>query len=566
MRKIGYILCLVAFFSTQDALAQCVTYKSGTIVDETWTLSGSPYCVTGDLQVSLLTIEEGVEVLVDGHYQINVLTTITAIGSEGMPIRFSSLYPDEPDNQRWKGIKFQNTIPGTVFRHCIIEYSDDSGVTIIDSTPTFEDCVIRNNTSSGNGGGISASLAAGLTLTLDRCTISGNISNPLSSTGNYAGGGLYVLGDAELSNCLIENNEVNAQCTSASCNTYARGGGVYVNGRLQILNSEVKNNLTWARSAGPNPLNGNSFSLGAGIYLQDGNSDLTNTIISCNTTTAICNGSYCGVAFDAYPRGAGVYVNAGTPLIENTTIVNNSTQGLWHASGDSTVINSILFFNNDDGEQIRVSGGTISVSYSDVQNEYEGTGNINNHPAFLGTTCDDLIIIAGSPCIDAGDPSTQYNDACLPPSLGTTRNDMGAHGGPSACGWSGASSCVDSDGDGYGDPADPECTHPELDCNDGNPNIFPTNPNNNCDCAEPIPEGTTEGPEGDPTCGDGIDNDCDGSTDGDDSGCTTTSCSAASSTVGASPFYGGSDLAKHLLYILLPLGAIIAARVSRRKK
>jgi len=28
-----------------------------------------------------------------------------------------------------------------------------------------------------------------------------------------------------------------------------------------------------------------------------------------------------------------------------------------------------------------------------------------------------------------------------------------------------------------------------------------------------------EGPEGDPTCSDGLDNDCDGATDGADTGC-----------------------------------------------
>ncbi|MHA2100651.1 MAG: choice-of-anchor D domain-containing protein, partial [Candidatus Kariarchaeaceae archaeon] len=41
----------------------------------------------------------------------------------------------------------------------------------------------------------------------------------------------------------------------------------------------------------------------------------------------------------------------------------------------------------------------------------------------------------GSQCIDAGDPDSSYNDVCFPPSLGTERNDMGAHGGPGGCGW-----------------------------------------------------------------------------------------------------------------------------------
>jgi FlaG/FlaF family flagellin (archaellin) len=52
--------------------------------------------------------------------------------------------------------------------------------------------------------------------------------------------------------------------------------------------------------------------------------------------------------------------------------------------------------------------------------------------------------------------------------------------------------CVDEDTDGYGSPASSSCTHPELDCDDSDPNINP---------------GETE------VCGDGIDNNCDLSDD-----------------------------------------------------
>jgi len=38
-------------------------------------------------------------------------------------------------------------------------------------------------------------------------------------------------------------------------------------------------------------------------------------------------------------------------------------------------------------------------------------------------------------CINRGDPDPKYNDVCFLPSLGNVRNDMGAHGGPGACGW-----------------------------------------------------------------------------------------------------------------------------------
>ena len=60
-------------------------------------------------------------------------------------------------------------------------------------------------------------------------------------------------------------------------------------------------------------------------------------------------------------------------------------------------------------------------------------------------------------------------------------------------------SCEDGDGDGYLDEA---CGGD--DCDDGDPAVNP---------------GAAEGPEGDPTCSDTIDNDCDGYVDGADYGC-----------------------------------------------
>jgi len=116
--------------------------------------------------------------------------------------------------------------------------------------------------------------------------------------------------------------------------------------------------------------------------------------------------------------------------MENCALAWNNVQAIHNNIATVNVINSIIFFNNNNNAQI---AGNVSITYSDVQGGYQGEGNINFNPIFYSQTC--LHIVAGSPCIDAGDGSAIYNDVCFPPSWGTERNDMGAHGGPGGCNW-----------------------------------------------------------------------------------------------------------------------------------
>ena len=120
---------------------------------------------------------------------------------------------------------------------------------------------------------------------------------------------------------------------------------------------------------------------------------------------------------------------------------------------------------------------------------------------------------------------------------------------------------VDKDADGY---YDINCGGD--DCNDANANIFPTNPNGNCDCADPIPQGTPEN-QAAGNCADGADNDCDGLVDTDPE-CTGGTCtgSAEASTYETSPARGSSELAKHLAYFLLPVGAVVLLSIWRRNR
>ncbi len=107
------------------------------------------------------------------------------------------------------------------------------------------------------------------------------------------------------------------------------------------------------------------------------------------------------------------------------------------------------------------------------------------------------------------------------------------------------SQSADSDEDGYGS---------DCDCNDQNSSANPAG---------------TEIMNGDATCSDGLDNDCDGFVDGADSGCKGSQWEMGS-IVAASAFHSEShkesnSLLNHVLILLFPMGVILILRSTRRK-
>jgi hypothetical protein len=165
-----------------------------------------------------------------------------------------------------------------------------------------------------------------------------------------------------------------------------------------------------------------SSSYGGGIYIYSGNLTLTNCIVDRDSAK---------YTYQPYElRGGGVYVNTGIADLINSTVAYNDSGGLENKSGIVTAKNSIFFFNS-----ARQLSGTVKATYSDIQDCWGVPEDSNKclNPIFLSP--ESLIIVPGSPCIDGGDPDPMYNDVCFPPSLGTVRNDMGAHGGPFGSGW-----------------------------------------------------------------------------------------------------------------------------------
>jgi len=78
--------------------------------------------------------------------------------------------------------------------------------------------------------------------------------------------------------------------------------------------------------------------------------------------------------------------------------------------------------------------------------------------------------------------------------------------------------------------------------------------------------GTIEGPLGDATCRDGVDNNCNGLIDSADEGCQYSGvANAAASSYGTSSLTTSGSF-NALALLLIPTGAVILLRVWRRKR
>jgi len=219
-------------------------------------------------------------------------------------------------------------------------------------------------------------------------------------------------------------------------------------------------------------MNGFGDGGGGGIYCTYAGPTIRNNIIKWNTTSGSGGGIYCyystlhaapiivdNIIVDNFAMGGGGIsckqaLNGHYPTIVGNTIArntgNNTAGGIWIFSSTSPVIENNTFYGNyggifgggamyvgsgcfptvtncifwndsayDVGQEILVDeGGSATVSYSDVEGGWTGTGNINADPCFLLPDKNDYRLLWGSPCIDTGKQG--YFDPDL------TRRDMGA--------------------------------------------------------------------------------------------------------------------------------------------
>ncbi|UCC60306.1 MAG: right-handed parallel beta-helix repeat-containing protein [Dehalococcoidia bacterium] len=268
---------------------------------------------------------------------------------------------------------------------------DGGGMYNHSGSPNLTNCTFDQNTALRYGGGI-YNYAGSPTLT--HCNFSGN-------TAQSEGGGMFNFSGSnpDLKNCTF--SDIYGYTGGAVLNN--RSSGTFTNCIFTGNSAEIGAGMANFHICSPILINciftGNSASsYGGGMF----NFDSDPTMVNC---TFSGNSAVYGGGMDSYDS---------LPAITNCILWDNtSPNGAQLAVGAG----SILAINNCDVQGgmagIRVTGGGI-VNW--------GAGNIDAIPEFadpdgldniLGTTDDNLKLMVGSPCIDAGD------NAALPVTIAT---------------------------------------------------------------------------------------------------------------------------------------------------
>jgi hypothetical protein len=242
----------------------------------------------------------------------------------------------------------------------------------------------------GNGAG------AGITVENGENEFSQIMGLTIQNGNNFHGGGILCQNG---SRPVISNNYIRD-------NTAAGGGGISV----FLANPLIRNNRIFNNFSGS----------GGGIDTYDSAPIIEHNLIYSNS------------AID----GAGIYCRTNGAIIVNNTIYSNVTSnrggGICAVHGATPIVRNTILWGNSSpvGNQLGVLDyGSFDVSYSDVQDGWDGIGNLSTDPLFVDPINSDFHLSwsnfpandgTKSSCIDSGDPAIDQDNDC------PSRSDVGA--------------------------------------------------------------------------------------------------------------------------------------------
>lgn len=235
-----------------------------------------------------------------------------------------------------------------------------TNATIVDGDGAYQ-CI----TSTGDG---PTTLLRGFTIR--KCAING--------TDTIGAGILLEESGAKVVQCIFENN---------AAQYFGAGAAVKGTGSPHFVNCVFRNNGSGLlKSATPYG--------GGGVYVESDSPKFTNCLFYNNKAG----------------EGGAVLIRSGTPTFINCTFNGNSAQfgsggALFDQAGAASIHNSILWNNTAHRHGSHVynsAGSTTTITYSNIQGGWTGTGNIDSDPLFIGDWMGNFKIPVGSPCKDTG--------------------------------------------------------------------------------------------------------------------------------------------------------------------
>lgn len=255
------------------------------------------------------------------------------------------------------------------------------GMYIKEASPLIKNCLFTNNTASSGG----AMYVDSASPEIRECRFISNTTKVDTDGGN--GGGIYVISASpKIINTLIDGNTTGS---GVDAGNGGKGAGMYNDqASPKIFNSVFAENTTG--NGGDTGKGGD----GGGVYNYNSSLTFTNSIFRDNQTGTGTTGG----------NGAGVFNSGSSPVFVNCLLVDNAPaengNGSWMYSSDTSIVNirnSILRNGN-----FYTTGSTVTVTYSNIEGGYSGTGNISGDPLFLDEVSGNYRLHDLSPCIDTG--------------------------------------------------------------------------------------------------------------------------------------------------------------------
>ncbi|MDD4848142.1 MAG: T9SS type A sorting domain-containing protein [Bacteroidales bacterium] len=349
-----------------------------------------------------MIIPKNTVVFFTGNYQLAVIGTLKAQGSDEFPIIFTSAYDStNPATTSWQGIEFAYTdenaqSDSSIFEHCLFQYAH-----------VYQGC----GSSTGMGGAIRA--MASSRIRFSNCRFENNFAQ-------VYGGAVYLqASNAVFDHCVFDQNRTDSVGTTS-------GGCMAIIGAAPILKNCIISN-SW------------SSSVGGGIIAM--NCDSTQ-IVNCeffgNSGTTggamfIANCSYMRFVGNLFHHNDGRYFGGGFALknasfrIINCTITDNfggQGGGVYCSSGVNCSAYNTIFCHNEiwetaNGPQIYIAYQESTINFFhclvvDGQSDFGGSGSgVNFHGIWDQVIEDDIefescgdnyffCLPENSPCINAG--------------------------------------------------------------------------------------------------------------------------------------------------------------------